>query len=177
MAQNINAKGGDWADNKLCSVGGLLAAALWMWCAGLSNLSTAICRAWREKYECVKSWNPPSRPVRLCSWHQGRAHFPCSSQLLPPAPLTASFTTYPEWRQRGFLESKFTLFLLHSSWGEVGMDSESPQGPGKRDSFLLRVQSCPPGLVAAACVTCASLLACSPWGRKALAGFAPSWNR
>lgn len=68
MAQNINAKGRDWADNKLCSVGGLLAAALWMWCAGLSNLSTAICRAWREKYECVKSWNPPSRPVRLCSW-------------------------------------------------------------------------------------------------------------
>lgn len=46
----------------------------------------------------------------------------------------------------------------------------SPQDSGKRNSFLRGVQSCSPGLVAAACVASASLFAWSPWGHKALVG-------
>lgn len=86
MAKNINANGRDWADNQLCSVGGSLAAALWMCCAGLSDLRTTIRRAWRQKHS-------PGRSARFCSWCQGKAQLLCSPQLLLPAPLASSFTT------------------------------------------------------------------------------------
>lgn len=39
-----------------------------------------------------------------------------------------------------------------------GGPSDSPQDPGKTNSFLPWVQSCPAGMVAAYCVTSASLL-------------------
>lgn len=75
-----------------------------------------------------------------------------------------------------FVSRSWHRELLHFLAQEVTQDGppESPQDSGKRNSFLRGVQSCPPGLVSAACVASASLFAWSPWGHKALVGFPAS---
>lgn len=167
----------------LCSVGVRLSAALWMWFSDLRDVSVAICRAWRYKYGCVRSWNTcqtceTPEEGSLCELHTASAS--CSSHIIS--------YLLPRVRSKYLLSGKQIYLLpaaqlLRRSWhrellypgDSTGyLPSECLWDSGKRNSFLPGVQSCPPGLVAAASVPSTSLFTWSPWGQGALARFPAS---
>lgn len=139
VAQNIHVNEKDRDNNRLCSVGGSLAAAPWMQCAGLSDLSTALGRAWRETYKCIKCWNSPGRPMSLCLWHRWRTLFLCSTQLLLPAPLAASFTTYPRWGGRSFFGKQIYPLPATQLLRKVGMESCCTSEPRRWHKVVLLI--------------------------------------